>query len=124
MIELLEGMPDGTLGFRATGKITRDDYTGVLVPALQQVVQTGGSLRTLYLIDTLDQMEPSALWEDAKTGFDLGVRHHSSWERTAVVTDQEWLARAAGLFAWMAPGEFKVFPVAELEQAKAWVGGA
>lgn len=40
-----------------------------------------------------------------------------------MVTDQEWLVRAAGLLGWMAPGEFKVFPTAELEQAKAWISG-
>lgn len=40
-----------------------------------------------------------------------------------MVTDQEWIARSARLLAWMAPGEFKVFPVAELEEAKAWVSG-
>jgi hypothetical protein len=40
-----------------------------------------------------------------------------------MVTDQEWLVRAARLMAWMAPGAFKVFPTAELEQAKAWISG-
>ncbi len=94
------------------------------MPELHRVVRTGGRLRTLYLIDRLEEMDAGALWEDAKTGLDLGIRNHSSWERTAVVTDQEWLARAAGLFAWMAPGELRIFPVAELEQAKRWVAGA
>jgi hypothetical protein len=27
------------------------------------------------------------------------------------------------MFAWMIPGEVRVFGVAELEQAKAWVAG-
>jgi hypothetical protein len=40
-----------------------------------------------------------------------------------MVTDQEWLVRAARLMGWMASGEFKVFPTAELEQAKAWISG-
>ena len=33
------------------------------------------------------------------------------------------MARATRLFAWMIQGEARVFPVAELEQAKAWVAG-
>ena len=123
MIELMEGMPAGTLGFRVVGEVERSDYTDVMVPELKKAVEQGGGLRTLYLIDRLEEMEPGALWEDAKTGFDLGLRHHSAWERTAFVTDQEWLARSARLMAWMAPGELKVFPVAELEEAKAWVAG-
>jgi hypothetical protein len=33
------------------------------------------------------------------------------------------MARATKLFAWMIPGEERVFPVGELEQAKARVAG-
>ena len=51
----------------------------------------------------------------------LGIRHHGAWIRSAIVTDIDWLARAARLFAWMIPGEARVFGVAELEQAKAWI---
>ena len=123
MIELMDGMPDGTLGFRVSGKVERSDYTDVMVPRLKKAVEQGGGLRTLYLIDRLEEMEPGALWEDAKAGWDIAIRHHSALQRTAMVTDQEWLVRAVQLLAWMAPGEFKVFPTAELEQAKAWVSG-
>jgi hypothetical protein len=123
MIELMDGMPDGTLGFRVSGKVERSDYTDVMVPELTKAVEQGGGLRTLYLLDRLEEMEPGALWEDAQAGFNLGIRHLSAWQRTAMVTDQEWLVRAVQLMAWMAPGEFKVFPTAELEQAKAWVSG-
>jgi hypothetical protein len=123
MIARLHDMPAGTLGFRATGKITREDYADVLVPELHKVVEGGGRLRTLYVIDDLEKMEPSALWADSKLGFDLAVRHHDRWERSAIVTDIEWMAQAARLFAWMIPGEARVFPLAELDAAKAWVAG-
>jgi hypothetical protein len=33
------------------------------------------------------------------------------------------MVRAARLFAWMIPGEARVFPRSELEQAKSWVAG-
>jgi stage II sporulation SpoAA-like protein len=123
MIEAMEGMPDGTLGFRVSGEIKRADYTDVLVPALRKAVEGGGRLRQLYLIEKLEEMDPRALWEDAKTGFDLEVHHHDAFERAAMVTDQEWIVRATRLFAWMAPGEFRIFPTAELEQARSWVAG-
>ena len=58
-----------------------------------------------------------------RLGFDLGVRHHDAWVRSAIVTDIHWMARATRLFAWMIPGEARVFPLAELAQAKAWVAG-
>lgn len=123
MIERLTDMPAGTLGFRAAGEIERDDYDDVLVPELRRALQGGGELRTLYLIEAIDEIEPSALWADSKLGFDLGVRHHDAWVRSAIVTDIDWMARATKMFLWMIPGEARVYPVAELEDAKAWVAG-
>ena len=122
MIERIK-TPEGTIGFRVYGEVERSDYTDVLVPALHEEVEKGEGLRQLYVIDRLERMEPAALWEDARTGFDLGIRRHTDWRRTAIVTDQEWLASAARLFAWMAPGELKIYPLADLEEAKSWVAG-
>jgi hypothetical protein len=121
MIERLTDMPQGTIGFRVTGEIEREDYDKVLTPELSRALEAGSGLRTLYVIDDLDEIKPGALWADAKVGFNLGIRHHKSWVRSAIVTDIEWMARATRLFAWMIPGEARVFPLAELGQAKAWV---
>jgi SpoIIAA-like len=123
VIELLTDMPPGTVGFRVTGEVEREDYDDVLTPELNRALDAG-PLRTLYVIETLDEIEPAALWADAKLGFDLGVRHRGAWVRSAIVTDIDWMARATKLFAWMFPGEARVFPVAELEQAKSWIAGS
>ncbi len=116
-------MPPGTLGFRASGKVEREDYDEVLGPELRRAVEAGGGLRTLYVIEDLEEIEPSALWADAKLGFDVGIRNRDAWVRSAIVTDIEWMARAIRLFQWMIPGEARVYPLAELEQARAWVAG-
>lgn len=123
MIERLSDMPLGTIGFRVTGEVQRKDYDEVLVPDLERAVAAGEALRTLYLIEQFDEIEPSALWADAKVGFNLGIRHHEAWVRSAIVTDIHWIARATRLFAWMIPGEARVFPVSALDDAKAWVAG-
>jgi len=124
MIERIREMPAGTVGFRVAGEVERDDYTDVLVPEqLRRALDAGGGLRTLYLIEDLDEIEPGALWADAKLGFDLGVRHHDAWVRSAIVTDLDWMARATRLFAWMIPGEARVFETAALASAKQWVAG-
>jgi hypothetical protein len=124
VIEPLADTPPGVLGFRVAGDIQREDYDEVLTPALKQALDSGEGLRTLYLIESLTKMDPSALWADAKVGYDLGIRHHDAWVRSSIVTDIDWLARATRLFAWMIPGEVRVFPIAELEQAKTWTAGA
>jgi hypothetical protein len=117
-------MPAGTVGFRVAGDVEREDYDNVLGPELRKALEEGKGLRTLYLIEDLDEMEPGALWADAKLGFDLGVKQHREWVRSAIVTDIDWMARASRLFAWMIPGEARVFEMSELEQAKAWVAAA
>jgi hypothetical protein len=121
MIERLSDMPPGTIGFRAEGEIEREDYDELLVPELRRAVEDGRGLRTLYVIEDLDEIEPGALWADTKLGFDHGVRHHDLWVRSAIVTDIDWMARATKLFAWMIPGEARVFALDELDAAKAWV---
>ena len=122
-IELMTDMPPGTVGFRVSGEIDREDYDNVLTPELNRAFEAG-PLRTLYVIESLDEMEASALWADAKLGFDLAVRHRDAWVRSSIVTDIDWIARATRLFAWMIPGEVRVFPLAELDDAKAWTAGA
>jgi hypothetical protein len=106
-----------------TGEVQREDYDQVLVPELERAVAAGDGLRTLYLIENFKEVEPSALWADAKVGFNLGIRHHEAWVRSAIVTDIEWMARATRLFAWMIPGEARVFPVSGMDEAKGWVAG-
>ena len=123
MVERMTDMPEGTIGFRVDGDVEREDYTQLLRPALEEAMASGQPLRTLYVIEDLDDMEAGALWEDSKLGFDLGIRHHKQWERSAIVTDIDWMARATKLFAWMIPGEARVYPLAELEDAKRWVAG-
>ena len=123
MIERITDMPPGTLGFRVAGELERKDYDEVLTPELTRAIESGAPLRTLYVIESLEEMEPAALWADAKVGFDLGIRHHEAWTRSAIVTDLAWLVRATKLFAWMIPGEARVFPLASLDEAKAWVAG-
>jgi SpoIIAA-like len=124
MIERIADMPPGTLGFRVAGEVERKDYDEVLTPELTRALESETGLRTLYVIEDLDEIEPAALWADSKLGFNLGVRHHEAWVRSAIVTDIAWMARAAKLFTWMIPGEARVFPLASLGEAKAWVAGS
>ena len=41
----------------------------------------------------------------------------------AVVERLEDMPEGTRVFAWIVPGEARVYPVAELEQARAWVAG-
>lgn len=119
MIELLEDMPEGTIGFRATGEVTADDYRQVLEPAVKKAVEAG-EVRMLYMLDGDFKLSAGASLQDTRTGI-VAYIHHSEWKKSAIVTDAEWLVKSMHAFGWMVPGELEVFPVAELDKAKEWL---
>jgi hypothetical protein len=123
MVEVIPDMPPGTDGFRVSDRLTREDYTVVLIPPLRDAVEAGRKLRVLYAIGPKLRMEPGALWEDAKVQFGYGIRHRDAWERIAVVTDLDWVCRSLELFSWMVPGEMRQFSESEMERAKSWLAG-
>jgi hypothetical protein len=120
MVERVEDMPAGTVGFRASGKLTRADYRQVMEPDLRAAAERG-EIRMLFELTSFDGLEPAAWFEDMKTGLGLGVGHHSAWKRSAIVTDVEWIAKAFRLFEWMTPGEVEIYGLDRLEDAKRWV---
>ncbi|MFL5872192.1 MAG: STAS/SEC14 domain-containing protein [Solirubrobacterales bacterium] len=122
MIERIEGMPVGTIGLRAGGKLTKADYVETLEPALREGVESG-ELRLLFVLTDFDGLEAAAMGEDMKTGFRTWVRDHSTWKRFALVTDVEWVAKSMRMFAWMTPGEVLIVGLDEIEEAKSWVAG-
>jgi stage II sporulation SpoAA-like protein len=122
MIERIEEMPAGTIGLRASGELTKDDYTELLEPALKEAA-AAGEMRLLFALTDFQGVAPGAWVEDVKTGLRAWTRDRDAWERMAFATDVEWVGKAMRAFAWMAPGELRVFELEELEQAKAWVAG-
>jgi hypothetical protein len=120
MIELIDDMPPRTIGFRASGKLTLEDYRNVLEPGLREAVDSG-EVRMVFVLKDFDGLEPRAWPEDVKTGLRLGFGHYSAWKRSAIVTDIDWIAKAFHLFAWITPGEFKVFELDDFDDAKEWV---
>jgi hypothetical protein len=121
MIEQLEDMPAGTLGFRATGHLTRDEYHDVLLPAMRAAAEAG-DVRMLFAIGPgFERFDAGALAEDMKAGVTLGIGHPHAWKRVAIATDVDWIERTIHMFAWMTPGELRVFGLDELDEARTWV---
>ena len=123
MIERIGDMPAGTIGLRASGKLTREEYRQVLEPALQEGVQSG-ELRLVFVLSGFDGIELAAVPEDLKTGLSTWFAHHSAWKRFALVTDVDWVAKAMHLFTWMTPGEVKIYDLDRFDEAKAWVASS
>ncbi|WP_430647537.1 STAS/SEC14 domain-containing protein [Agromyces sp. GXS1127] len=118
MIELLDGLPEGVIGFRAVGTVTAADYREVLDPAMDAAIEASGKLDFVIVLgDEFDHYSLGAMLEDAK----LIGRPLSLWDRAALVTDRDVLIGIAVAFGGLVPGQFKAFPLAARDEAIAWV---
>ena len=121
MITLLDDMPAGVLGAQASGKLTAEDYTQILGPAIAEATRDGGKLRVVLVFEgEFDGMEAGAVWQDLR----MGVSAWHAWERIALVTDQRWMADGLRLFSWAVPGEARTFTPSQRSEAIAWASGA
>jgi hypothetical protein len=121
MIEVLRDFPDNIVAFAAKGRVTRQDYESVLIPALEEALRRPGKVRCYYELGAeFSGMEAGAMWED----FKIGAEHLTRWERVAVVTDMDWIRRAVSMFGFLVPGEFRVFATSEASEARRWIASA
>jgi hypothetical protein len=124
MVEGVADLPDGVLGFRATGKITADEYRELMKPIYAALVR-GEKLNIYFeLAEDFHGLDLGALWEDLKAAGSVGLKHRSSWQRMAVVTDKDWIRHGAAVAGWLAPGELRLFDPDERAAAKASVAEA
>jgi hypothetical protein len=118
MIEVMTDLPDRVLGLKASGEVTADDYKTVVVPAIEEKLTKHKKVRLLYVIgDEFKGYTGGAAWEDAK----VGMKHLTSFERVAVVTDVDWIGNMIKAFGFALPGEVRVFDDDDLGDARQWI---
>jgi hypothetical protein len=118
MIEEMSGLPEGTLGFRITGRVTGDEYDNILTPAIENAIQRFDRIRFLAQVGpNFGGYSLDAIWDDTK----LGLRHWNGFERVAVVSDVGWIKIGVKAVAFMMPCPVQLFAIAELEDAKRWL---
>ena len=118
MLRRITDMPAGTFGFEAVGEVEDDDWERVVEPVLRTEIADGRKVRLLYLLGAeTREVEGDAMRAD--TGF--RARHATSFERVAVVSDEDWTRPALRALSFLLPGKAKGFRVHELAAAKTWL---
>jgi hypothetical protein len=121
MIEMLKGFPENVLALACRGKVTRQDYETVLIPAVEAALKRHDKLRLYYEIgEDFTGIEVGAVLEDIK----VGLEHLSRWERVALVADVEWIRHTMMAFAFLLPGQLKTFHTSAAAAARAWITAA
>jgi hypothetical protein len=94
-------LPDQVLGVIAKGEVTAEDYRGVLIPEVESKLAKHKKLRLLYVLgEEFTGFTGGAAWEDAS----VGMRHFTSFERIAVVSDLDWVRRMVKALGFVVPG--------------------
>ena len=124
MIETIPDLPPRTIGLRASGKITRDEYHDQILAPLREALAQGRVNLVFETAPDFSGLDLGALWEDMKAAGTIGFQHLSDWGRIAVITDKEWMRNAISGFAWLSPGEYRVFEPGDREGAIRWIAAA
>jgi SpoIIAA-like len=120
MIEIINDVRANVAAFLATGKIDKDDYDNVLIPALDTLVKKQGIINFMLVLDTsLDNFTMGAFAKDLS----VGLKHFTRWHKMAIVSNSEAVNNFTDVFSYIAPGEAKGFIHAQMAQAKEWVAG-
>jgi SpoIIAA-like len=124
LIESIDDMPAGTIGFRVTGEMTDADYADVLAPALKAAASSGEVRLVLVGADGFDVGSLKARFEAARKDPELDLGHSKDWRRVAVVADVNFIIRH--LFPGLAsvvPVDVKLFDAKDEAEARSWVAG-
>jgi hypothetical protein len=83
VIKIIADMPTGTIGLEAVGKVTDDDYSAVLLPAIKAALERN-DVRLLYVLgEDFESYSPGAVWADTK----LWAQNLKAWKKVAIVSD-------------------------------------
>jgi hypothetical protein len=122
MIETLTDLPPSTVGWRASGTISREEYDEQILGPIHDGIRSGDKLNLIFVTaDEFGGLDLGALYEDTKASGAIARKHRHDWGRIAVVTNEEWMRKAIHVFGWLVPGDHKVFGQDELDAAKSWI---
>lgn len=121
MLELLNDLPAGTLGFRCSGRLSGDDVEQIAAPAIREAVAEYQRVKALLQFEPeFEGFTVAAAWDDAG----LGLRYWDGFERVAVVTDLAWMRHGLRALAVLLPCPLRLFPLAEEANARRWLSEA
>lgn len=120
MLVTIPGLPDNVVGFTAKEKVTGSDYKNILIPMIEGKLKKYDKVSILYQMgEDFEGFEIGAAWEDTM----VGLKHLSSWDRIAVVTDIPWIRGSMSMFGMAMPGHVRVFKNDDFDAAVKWISG-
>ena len=121
MIELIEHLPAGSLGFSCSGQISGEEMQRLVIPSVETALQEYEQIKALVVIEPDFQgLSLEAAWDDTN----LSLRHWDGFERLAVVSDISWVKRACRALALLLPYPVQIFALSDQDGARRWLSEA
>ncbi len=118
MLTPMTDLPPFVFGMTATGNVTTEDIEQVLLPGLQNLVDSHNEIYYILVLETeIKNFTVGSWFQDMKAG----IKHFTKWKKIAVVTDQVGVEKFTNLFGNAVPGESRGFKLRELEEALSWI---
>lgn len=117
MITIIQNAPENVAAFRASGKVTKEDFENTLMPHVKEKVDEFDELNYLFHLDTdLEDFTTGAWVQDVL----LGLKNMSKWNRCAIISDEEGIHKFTETFNKLMIGKFKAFTSAQIGVAAKW----
>lgn len=108
----------GVIEFDVEGVVTTAEYDAA-IPVMEAMMASHGKIAAVIVIRDFKGAELGAMWRDMT----WGIGHLSKLGRAAVVTDSGWMGTITRASSHLIPSEMRLFALAELDAARAWVRG-
>lgn len=118
MIEVKSGTQENLLEVHMTAPITDEDYSDILMPALDAALAKVDAVRMLVVLEAgVTDFTMGALWDDAK----MGLSNWTGFERIAIVTSNKAMTRLVRAFSILMPCPVAVFGKHSEDEARLWL---
>lgn len=119
MLQLLQPTTGNVVSITASDTVTAEDYEEVLMPAIEEALESHDKVRVLFQVEPNTGFTAGAVWDDTK----FGLSHFFSFEKFALVSDTEWMNNTVKVLGFLMPCPVKLFALSELTAAKEWISG-
>ncbi len=116
MFEIIPVNEENIFAFKASGKLTDEDYKTFL-PELEALIRKHDKISLYVELEDFKGWKPGAVWDDLR----FGIQHDKDFRRIAVVGDNAMEHLGVGLANFFTRTEMRFFEKSEADKAWEWL---
>lgn len=119
MFQPIPVIEENIFAFKATGKLTDEDYAQ-FIPEIEELVQQHGKIKLLLELENFKGWDAKAAWDDYK----FGKEQDEHFEKIAIVGEKAWQRWMALLANFFTQADVRYYSRDELAEAWDWLRDA